>query len=333
MGRVAAAVAAVLAGLVLLVAVTAGTITAALSGSTGSCPVTVGVGGVPRLAGLTAEQAGNAALIVAIGKGMGVPAQGWVVAVATALQESGLINQRTATDHDSLGLFQQRPSQGWGTPAQITNPGYATQAFYRHLLAVPGWQAMPVTEAAQAVQRSAYPDAYARQEARARAIVAALTGVPAACPGAAPGGWVRPTSGPVTSGFRTADRPDHDGVDLGPPRGTPVVAASAGVVTTATCDPSTGDCDRDGSLAVAGCGWYVEIHHTGDVTTRYCHLAHRPAVQVGQAVTAGTELGVVGQSGNADGPHLHFEVHDGYPATRANAVDPVTFLRSRGVSI
>jgi murein DD-endopeptidase MepM/ murein hydrolase activator NlpD len=330
-GRVAAVITAVLAGLVLVVAITTGAITAALSGSPGSCAVSTGPSGVPP--GLSAEQAGNAALIVAIGKGMGVPAQGWVVAVATALQETDLINERTATDHDSLGLFQQRPSQGWGTPAQITDPAYATRAFYHHLLAVPGWQAMPVTEAAQAVQRSAYPDAYARQEARARAIVAALTGVPAACSGGALGVWVRSTTGPVTSGFHTTDRPDHDGIDLGPPRGTPVVAASAGVVTTAMCDPATGNCDRDGSLAVAGCGWYVEIHHAGNVTTRYCHLAHQPVVRVGQTVSAGTALGVVGQSGNADGPHLHFEVHTGYPATHGNAINPAAFLRSQGVPI
>jgi cell wall-associated NlpC family hydrolase len=81
-----------------------------------------------------------------------------------------------ANDTDSLGLFQQRPSQGWGTPAQIMNPDYAAGAFYTALRKVTGWETMPVTEAAQRVQRSAYPDAYSKHEARAAAIVAAFTG-------------------------------------------------------------------------------------------------------------------------------------------------------------
>ena len=81
---------------------------------------------------------------------------GWVVAVATAMQESGLRNLGhlgDRNDHDSLGLFQLRPSQGWGTPAQALNPTYAATAFYVTLLRVPGWESMPLTEAAQAVQR------------------------------------------------------------------------------------------------------------------------------------------------------------------------------------
>jgi cell wall-associated NlpC family hydrolase len=130
-------------------------------------------------AGLTAERAGNAAVIVGVGQRMGVPPRGWVIAVATALQESGLRNLGdlgAGNDHDSLGLFQQRPSQGWGTPAEIMNPDHAATSFYEHLRQVPRWQSLPLTDAAQAVQRSAYPDAYAKHEARAAAIVAAYTG-------------------------------------------------------------------------------------------------------------------------------------------------------------
>jgi cell wall-associated NlpC family hydrolase len=127
-------------------------------------------------AGLTAEQARNAAVIVAVGRRLGVPVRGWVVAVATALQESGLINSGTATNADSLGLFQQRPSQGWGTLAQIMEPAYASAAFYTALHRVPHWQTLPLTVAAQTVQRSAYPDAYADDEPRAAAIVASYTG-------------------------------------------------------------------------------------------------------------------------------------------------------------
>jgi murein DD-endopeptidase MepM/ murein hydrolase activator NlpD len=339
-GRLAGA--AVAGFLVLLVACVAGVGAVVTSLAAGRAPDTgctltgATTGPATAPAGLSVAQTRNAAVIVAVGKGMAVPAYGWVVAIATALQESGLINRTTATDHDSLGLFQQRPSQGWGTPAQVTDPVYASRAFYRRLLAVPGWQTMTETRAAQAVQRSTYPDAYAPHEAQAHAIVAALTGVTAAvCTPATAGTsrWVRPTSGPVTSGFRTPDRSDHDGVDLAPPRATVVVAASAGLVTTATCDPTTGDCDRDGSLSTAGCGWYVEIRHPGNLTTRYCHLGHRPTVRVGQNVAAGTPIGVVGMSGNATGPHCHFETHTGYPATPGNATDPIAFMAARGVTI
>src|SRR6185437_5762273 len=101
---------------------------------------------------------------------------GWVVAIAAALQESGLANLDHG-DLDSLGLFQERPSQGWGTAAQVMDPSYAATQFYRHLLAVPGWQQMTVNDAAQAVERSGFPDAYAKHEQTARQIVAAVSGV------------------------------------------------------------------------------------------------------------------------------------------------------------
>ncbi|SRR6266536_1843934 len=118
----------------------------------------------------SAEQMTNAATIVTTGQAMHVPAYGQLIAVATAMQESWLVNLDYG-DRDSLGLFQQRPSQGWGTPAQIMDPVYASSAFYSHLLAVPGWQRMPLTEAAQAVQNSAAPGAYAQwQQPAARLI-------------------------------------------------------------------------------------------------------------------------------------------------------------------
>lgn len=125
------------------------------------------------------EQAANATSIAAVGKRMGLPDHAVTVAVATALQESGLHNL-THGDLDSLGLFQQRPSQGWGSPAQILTPSYAAAAFYQHLVAVPGWQTLPVTDAAQRVQHSGSPTAYARRESEARVVAQATTGeVPA----------------------------------------------------------------------------------------------------------------------------------------------------------
>src|ERR687889_2097930 len=92
------------------------------------------------------------------------------------MQESTL-NNINYWDRDSLGLFQQRPSQGWGTPAQVTDPVYATTIFIERLLEVPGWDSLPVTVAAQTVQRSAFPDAYAKWEGLAAALVAQLAGV------------------------------------------------------------------------------------------------------------------------------------------------------------
>src|SRR5438270_3708167 len=129
--------------------------------------------------GLDLAQARNATTIAAVGKRMGLPDHAVSIALATAYLESGLHNISYG-DRDSLGLFQQRPSQGWGTPAQIMTPHYAAAAFYQHLARVPGWQAMPVTQAAQKVQRSALPGGYAQFEPAARAIAEALTGeVPA----------------------------------------------------------------------------------------------------------------------------------------------------------
>jgi len=92
-------------------------------------------------------------------------------------------------------------------------------------------------------------------------------------------------------------------------------------------------CDRDGSLQVVGCGWWVEIRHADNVITRYCHMGSRPDVVVGQEVTAGQVIGQVGATGNVSGPHLHFEVHVNGDASYAGAVDPVTFMRQRGAPV
>ena len=124
---------------------------------------------------VTGTQARNAALISGISIRRGMPAHAATIALATALQESKLYNLRGG-DRDSLGLFQQRPSQGWGTPQQILDPVHATNAFYDALVRVDGYQTLPVTEAAQEVQRSGFPSAYAVYENDARAMASALTG-------------------------------------------------------------------------------------------------------------------------------------------------------------
>ncbi|MFB8749179.1 C40 family peptidase [Streptomyces parvulus] len=122
---------------------------------------------------LPAEQVPNAQTIVAAGLSLDVPKKGQIVALATAMQESRLRNLNYG-DRDSLGLFQQRPSQGWGSAEQIRDPTYASEQFYKHLLKVNGWQQMTVTQAAQAVQRSGLPDAYAQWEDLAAALQSAL---------------------------------------------------------------------------------------------------------------------------------------------------------------
>lgn len=124
---------------------------------------------------LSLEQAENAALITGISIQRGLPARAASIALATAYQESKILNIEHG-DRDSVGLFQQRPSQGWGTPQQILDPVHSTHAFYDALVRIEGYQTMPITEAAQAVQRSAFPDAYADHEADARALASALTG-------------------------------------------------------------------------------------------------------------------------------------------------------------
>jgi hypothetical protein len=124
---------------------------------------------------LSKEQKANAKAIIAATKKAGLDERAAVIAVGTALQESKLENLGhlgEANDHDSLGLFQQRPSSGWGSPKQLTDPQYATTAFLKGLKQVDGWQDMPLTRAAQKVQVSAYPDAYAQWEKQAADIVA-----------------------------------------------------------------------------------------------------------------------------------------------------------------
>ncbi|MBX6752439.1 MAG: hypothetical protein IRY85_22725 [Micromonosporaceae bacterium] len=140
------------------------------------------------VAGLDQAQMNNAWTIVRTGQAMGLPARAYVIAVATAMQESQLRNlastripesyqynaEGEGSDHDSVGLFQQRPSAGWGSVSQLMDPTYAATAFYQALLRVPGWESMELTWAAQRVQVSAYPYAYAKHEARAQQVVDAV---------------------------------------------------------------------------------------------------------------------------------------------------------------
>ena len=126
------------------------------------------------------EQLADATTIYTTGQSLDLPPYAAVVAIATALQESGLYNLDHG-DRDSLGLFQQRPSQGWGTPQQIMDPVYASTKFYEALMGVSGWQTMLLYQAAQAVQRSALPTAYQQWSTPAQYLVASISGALDSC--------------------------------------------------------------------------------------------------------------------------------------------------------
>nr|WP_217509016.1 hypothetical protein [Pseudarthrobacter sp. C4D7] len=127
---------------------------------------------------LAPDQAANAALITAAAVRRGLPPRAATIALATAMQESKLrnIGHGDQAGPDSRGLFQQRPSQGWGSEAQIMDPYYAANAFYDALVKIPGYETLDITDAAQQVQRSAYPKAYAQHEEMGRAFASGLTG-------------------------------------------------------------------------------------------------------------------------------------------------------------
>ncbi|MFG1774927.1 M23 family metallopeptidase [Micromonospora sp. NPDC049048] len=320
------------------------------------------VGDMPRISKYGERQLRNAARIIKVGQEMKVPPRGWVIAVATAMQESRLLNLANRTvgesgnlpnegvgaDHDSVGLFQQRAS--WGTVAQRMTPEYAARKFYEKLVRVPDWETMSLTRAAQAVQISAFPDAYAKHEDVAAQIVNALAGGAARialidgerkCDDAEKGqiaasGWTAPIPGGVGSGFRTAKRPGHNGVDIAAPKGTDIRVAATGRVLVSRCDPDNSGrrtCNVDGWPDKGGCGWFVDVLHAGGFITRYCHMVSRPSVRVGQLVEAGTVIGQVGSSGNSSGPHLHFEVHKDEDRSSRGAINPVPFMRSRGAPL
>lgn len=126
-------------------------------------------------AALDLEQADTAALIGAVALERVLPARALTIAIATAMQESRIRNIDYG-DRDSLGIFQQRPSQDWGSPEEVMDPYYATNAFYDELVTIEGYQEMEITDAAQAVQRSAFPNAYAQHESLARHFASAMTG-------------------------------------------------------------------------------------------------------------------------------------------------------------
>jgi murein DD-endopeptidase MepM/ murein hydrolase activator NlpD len=278
---------------------------------------------------LDAEQVANARTIIAVGKSLSVPPRGWVIAVATALQESGLRNLDYG-DRDSLGLMQQRPSAGWGTSGQVQDPAYAARAFFggpksptsnAGLLSVRGWQRMPLWQAAQTVQRSAFPMAYADHQPLATEIVRRLSGTTAGCEDLATGPWRPPVQAgySLTSSFGWRTSPTrggadfHTGLDFARPAGSPVAAVSRGAVVFAGPGGSYGN--------------LVRVRHANGVESWYAHLAAID-IEPGDKVRVGQRLGTVGSTGNSTGPHLHLEIRiDDRPT------DPAPWLARKGVQL
>ncbi|MYX29093.1 heavy metal transporter [Streptomyces sp. SID8381] len=236
------------AALVVLLAVAGYLVVQYVTGGTGpGCKVVSADGGAASYE-FTPEQAVNAATIAAVGTDRGLPERAVTIALATALQESGLRNIEHG-DRDSLGLFQQRPSQGWGTPKEIMDPAYAAGMFYEHLAKVPDYQRLPLTVAAQRVQRSGFPEAYAKHEPDAALLAAALTGRAAAtltCQGRP--GTAR-TTGP--DAVRAALVRDF-GRDAVEEAGAEVGGAATPTPTPSAASPGTGSDSGTGSGSGTG---------------------------------------------------------------------------------
>ncbi|GAA3181380.1 heavy metal transporter [Streptomyces ramulosus] len=212
---------------------------------------------------LTPERAANAATISAVASARGLKPRAVTIALATAMQESGLRNLDHG-DKDSLGLFQQRPSQDWGTTRQIMDPVYAAGEFYAHLVKVPGYERLPVTEAAQRVQRSGYPLAYAKHEADAELLADALSGrrgaalscvVPRPAKGADTGGAAGAEAADATGAARVRERLVREfGAGVLPGVGTKGTAGAKGAHGRTVTVPVA----RSGDDAVRR-GWQVAL--------------------------------------------------------------------------
>lgn len=325
---------------------------------------------------LNKQQLTHAATIITVGSQIdGLTRDGLQIALMAALTESTLRmlantgtypesgnypNDGNGSDHDSLGLFQMRPQSGWGTVAELMDPGYQAEAFFggltgpnagspRGLLDVPGWEGMDKGEAAQAVEVSAYPDRYRNYEPVAETILATLTGTTTANAvdgGTSSGGAVVPAVQTVpsvaessrvvfplpegtwvlTSEFGprvdpiTGEQKLHTGTDFAASEGTPILAAADGTVTVAEFS--------------GGYGGLIVIEHTIDgkmVATAYGHMWETGIhVTPGDRVSAGQHIGDVGSAGNSTGPHLHFEVRPG--GTNGEAIDPAGWLNQHNAA-
>lgn len=267
---------------------------------------------------LSAEQLQNASIIASVGRNMGASERDIVISLMTAMQESTLRNLNYG-DRDSVGLFQQRTSQGWGSIAQIMNPEYSAMKFFEALLRLRNRDSMDPGAAAQAVQRSAYPLLYSQWQGMAEAVVGAGAGSASndgslkgfgmflkmmnqSRSGSGSGKYIKPTNGVITSEYGWRSDPFtgrsslHDGIDIGAPSGTPIFATDSGRVIQA-------------GFNNGGFGNWTLIDH-GGVVSGYAHQSAL-AVQAGQNVGRGQVIGYVGSTGRSTGAHLHFQMGSG----------------------
>lgn len=327
-----------------------------LSGSGGGCapaPALQMAANGPPIASLNPQQSRIAATIVGRVAAKRLPARVAIMAVAVSQDETGLRNlanpavpESLALPNDgvgqdgmSIGIFQQQPQWGWGTPQELMNPAIATDRFLNALLKQPDWQTGDPATVAHNVQGNATgSQAYQEFMGSATAIVAAVQGssgaqdvvddaadAPAAA--ASPVAAVTPSSSdtkvaPMKNGTYQVSSPFgprggamHNGIDLAATVGTPIYAAAAGRV-------------RDAGPA-SGFGQWIIIDHELDgkhLSTVYGHMfPDGVLVSKGQTVTAGQLIGKVGNNGESSGAHLHFEVWDGGRLDGGRAVDPAAW--------
>ncbi|MFF5445179.1 hypothetical protein [Streptomyces sp. NPDC012888] len=239
---------------------------------------------------LTPEQAGYASTIAAVGTAKGLPERAVTIAMATAMQESSLRNLDHG-DRDSLGLFQQRPSQGWGTPEQIMDPVYSAGIFYDRLAEVPGYSRLPLTVAAQRVQRSGFPQAYAKHEPDAVLLAAALTG-------RAPGALTCTGPAPLTAGDRAALTARLERV-FGPGAKPETAGGDGGVVSVPARSARGGGAgDGDGRRGWEMAHWAVA--HAAELGIERVSYAGR-SWTAGKTGGAWKAAGGSGKSADADG--------------------------------
>lgn len=292
-----------------------------------SCADLIGAG-TPATQGFSSEQVANAKIIWTVARQLKAGERGAVVGVATALQESTLRNLPYG-DRDSLGLFQQRDS--WGSRAVRLNPVDSARLFFRALGKVKGWQQLSVDAAAQTVQRSAFPTAYANQVQSAVKLVSFLqtkyapdsaasdmiTGSSLCDTGSAAG--LGKIGLPVdhyvlTAGFGQCGSHwanCHTGLDFACPTGTPIHAVMSGTVIFAGWGGAYGN--------------LTKIQHPDNVQTWYAHQS-AISVRVGEQVKVGQTIGLSGATGNTTGPHVHLEVR-----TNGTPVDPDKWLTDHGL--
>jgi murein DD-endopeptidase MepM/ murein hydrolase activator NlpD len=268
------------------------------------------------------------------------------ITMATGIVESVLTNNDKKVDHTSLGVFQQQ--DWWGTDEQRLRVDWATARFLKPLLMLAGWNTMEPGVAAQKIQVSAFPAEYTKRMGEAKIIVSNLWNDSPALPLPADSdmGAVTPPAGapvntaclaPVAAGtfvlpfvgytplmtswFGKRVSPggigstNHGGVDFGAPIGTPVVSIGDGAVNGV------------GTNRYAGCGYWITIDMP-DGEARYCHFNSQSPMHVGDVVTAGQPIGVVGTTGDSTGPHLHLNINVGGVPT-----DPYYFLYDRGIDL